>query len=142
MGNAQYKAATCPATIDNHMIHAGLSVIMNVIPFLGPALDGLANKPPPNMQPALDSATANLTALTMNWQNNITQEVVKIDVDLNNLMKTINGDGSDGSDYASITSKYALMHVTENVTMLDINVFFLGLVVSLLVWYLLRNKTS
>jgi hypothetical protein len=94
------------------------------------------------MQPQLDAATANLNKLTMNWQTNITQEVIKTDVDLNNLMRIITGDGTDGSDYASINTKYAEMGLTENVTMLDINVFFLGLIVTIIIWYLIQNKTG
>jgi hypothetical protein len=124
------------------MSHAAMSVIFNAIPFIGPAIDGAANPPPPNMQPQLDAATANLTQITNTWQTTITNELVKTDVDLNNLVKLIVGDGSPGSDYASINTKYAEMGLTENVMMLDINMFFLGLVVTMILWYLFQNKTG
>ena len=142
MGNAMYKEAGCPAEINNHVIHSTISVMFNVIPFIGPAIDGAVNSPPPNMQPQLDMATANLNTLTMNWQKDITDAVYKNDVDVNNLLKTILGDGTDGSDYAYITSQFANMANTEQTKLLTINLTFLGIVVAMIFWYLMRNKTS
>jgi hypothetical protein len=80
--------------------------------------------------------------LTSNWQQNITKEVYKIDVNLNNLLQTIMGDGSDGTDYAAVTAAYVGQKTKEDLMLLEVNVFFLGIVISMIVWYLIQNKTS
>lgn len=139
---ASYSAASCPPDRFNYNRHAAFSVLCNVIPFLGPAIDGAAVPSPPNMQPVLDQYTANLNVLTSNWQQNITKEVYKLDVNLNNLLQTIMGDGSDGSDYASVTAEYVGQKTKEDVMLLEINVFFLSIVISMIIWYLIQNKTS
>ena len=131
---------TCPnPRIDNYMLHAAYSTIINLIPFIGPALDSSFTPRPPNQQPELDKAQANFTATTQRWQTDITSEVVKMDTNLKHLVDTILGDG-DGQDYATITAQYVLQPVAEQATLNTINLAFLGLMVSIIVTYLLANK--
>jgi hypothetical protein len=139
---AGYSAASCPAGYSNYERHTFLSILCNIVPFVGPAIDGAFVPTPPNMQPVLDQYTANLNVLTSNWQQNITKEVYKLDVNLNNLLQTIMGDGSDGTDYAAVTAAYVGQKTKEDVMLLEVNVFFLGIVISMIIWYLIQNKTS
>jgi hypothetical protein len=136
------SANVCPdPPIDNYMIHSAFSVIINVIPFIGPALDSSFTPKPPNHQPELDQAQANLTAVTQSWQTDITAEVVIMDTNFKHLLDVILGNG-DGQDYATVTAEYVSQPIAEQTTMNTINLAFLGIMLSLVIAYILMNKKS
>ena len=131
--------ASCPPNKTLYLRHGILSTFVQSIPFIGPAIDSTSIPHPPNKEDDLVKAQANLTASVNNWQSAITTEVVKIDQDLNNLIKTIIGTGNN-DDYAYITSQYVLQPTAEKVTINTINITFLGILLSLVLFYLLMNK--
>ena len=96
---------------------------------------------PPNHEKELSDVQATLQANTLAWETLITSEVIKIDTELNSLVKTIVGTG-DGDDYATITAEYVLQPVAEKTTINTINIIFLGIMVSLVLVYIFKNKKS
>ena len=132
---------TCPPPINNYVIHAALSTMISFIPFIGPAIDSSFTPKPPNHASELSTVQATLKANTLAWETVITNEVIKIDTELNDLVKTIVGTGND-DDYATITAEYVLEPIAEKTTINTINIIFLGIMLSLVIMYIVMNKKS
>ena len=134
-----YNPNPCPPDPANYVHHAFSSFFMNLIPFIGPSLDSGLTPKPPNDSAKLQSLQATLTANTLAWETVITNEVIKTDTELNELVKTIVGTGNN-DDYATITANYVLEPVAERTTINTINIVFLGILLSIVILYLLLNK--
>ena len=134
--------ASCPPNKDDYYGKGALSIFIQSIPFIGGAIDGYVPGPK-NNQNTLDTLHSNLTAQVNDWQKEIT-DLVKGDVqDLNNLITTILGNPDNGvPGYADVVSQYYLEPVKEQGVINNINLIFLGIIISFILMYLLANKKS
>jgi len=113
---------------------AGVGLLSTLVPFIGPSLSSLIPSVP-NMQSKLDQAKGDLTQATDDWRQTITQ-FVKAESDLVTAFVTLmvgqDGDGTGG--YIDTAIQYAGQLEEQRTTMLQINVFFLALIVAVIVY--------
>lgn len=133
---------SCPAKHSDYVNHGVGSFFMQVIPFIGPSLAGYIPRVP-NQQSKLDTANTTLNNDINDWRTEITNVLTGDITNLNNLLKIMTGDPSSGvPGYTEIIADYVTEPVKEQVLINQINIVFLGLIVSIIVSYLLSSKTS
>jgi hypothetical protein len=137
-----YSDGGCPPRKDDYAHKVFFSVLLQSIPVIGPAIDGYVPGPK-NQQGKLDELHSNLASQVTAWQKEITTLTIQNTQDINDLITTILGDPDNGAPgYADVVSQYYVEPVKEQTTINTINIAFLAIMMSLLVWYLLINKKS
>ena len=132
----------CPPNKGDYVRKGFFSILTQSFPVIGPAFDGYM-KEPANQQAKLDALHSNLASQVTEWQKDITDLVIKDNQDINDLIKTILGDPDNGAPgYADVVSQYYLEPVQEQTTINTVNIAFLAITLSLVIWYLLINKKS
>ena len=77
------------------------------------------------------------------WRTEITSTLTGDITNLNNLLKILSGDSSKGvPGYTEIVADYVMEPVKEQVLINQINIIFLGILISIIITYLLSTKTS
>jgi hypothetical protein len=133
---------SCPASKGDYVAKGFFSTLLQTIPVIGPAVDGVVPGPP-TQQSKLDDLHSNLTAQVSAWQKEITQFTIKNAEELNDLVTTILGDPDNGQlGYADIVAEYYVEPVKEQTTVNTINIVFLSIMISMIIWYILLNKKS
>jgi len=137
-----FYSGECPATQSDYVAKGFFSVLLQSIPFIGSSVDSLVPGPP-TAQNKLSDLQNNVQAQVDAWQKEITETTLKNVQELNDLITTILGDPDNGvPDYASAISMYYLEPVKEQDIINTCNIAFLGVMLSLVVWYLLSIKKS
>jgi len=132
---------SCPSKSDNYVAKTFASICVQTIPFIGGAIDTWIPKVP-DQQGALDDLNSNISANTSAWRDEITKFTITNAVDLNNLITTILGTPGEYNGYADIVSQYYLEPVKEQSNINKINIFFLTIMMSILVYYLVSIKKN
>ena len=139
---SQTSGGLCPPNKADYVGKGFFSVILQTFPVLGPAIDGYVPGPK-NQQDKLDELHSNLASQVTEWQKDITTLTIKNTQDINDLITTILGDPDNGAPgYADVVSQYYLEPVQEQTTINTVNITFLAITLSLVIWYLLVNKKS
>jgi hypothetical protein len=127
------KPVDCSAiSMSTYQAHeAGVGLLSSLVPFIGPALSSLIPAVP-NLQSKLDQAKSDLTSATNNWQSTIT-EWVDAESDLvTDFVTLMIGNGGDGTGYIDTAIDYATQLEDQKTIMLQINFFFLAIIVAIL----------
>jgi hypothetical protein len=137
-----FLAGDCPPSKGDYVAKGFLSVLVQTFPFVGSAVDGYIPEPP-NQQNHLNDLHSNLTANVDAWQKEITALTIENTTEINNLISTILGDPDNGvPGYADVVAMYYLEPVREQSTINSVNITFLAIMLSMVIWYILLTKKN
>lgn len=114
---------------------------LSLFPFIGPTLAQFI-PPVANLQQKLNDAKSNLQSVTLDFYDKVSDAIEKEATIVDEFVTLMIGKPVGTGGYIDVAIDYAMQQTTERSIMNSINIFFLGLLVSILFYYLISSKNG